>query len=49
MDRLSWYVAGESMEEILIQSGHVSIYEGDSKHVRVFFLLLFFSKIEEFF
>ncbi|PAV67982.1 hypothetical protein WR25_23350 [Diploscapter pachys] len=32
MDRLSWYVAGESMEEILIQSGHVSIYEGDSKH-----------------
>ena len=39
MDRLSWYVAGESMEEILIQSGHVSIYEGDSKHVRFYYIV----------
>jgi hypothetical protein len=31
MDRLSWYQAGESMEEILIQAGHVGIYDGDLK------------------
>ncbi|KAI6176882.1 Vacuolar protein-sorting-associated protein 36 [Aphelenchoides bicaudatus] len=31
MDRLSWYQQGESMEEILIQAGHVGIYDGDLK------------------
>uniref|UniRef100_A0A1I7STM1 Vacuolar protein-sorting-associated protein 36 n=1 Tax=Bursaphelenchus xylophilus TaxID=6326 RepID=A0A1I7STM1_BURXY len=31
MDRLSWYTPGESMEEILIQAGHVGIYDGDMK------------------
>ncbi|KAI6240162.1 Vacuolar protein-sorting-associated protein 36 [Aphelenchoides fujianensis] len=31
MDRLSWYQPGESMEEILCQSGHVGIFDGDLK------------------
>uniref|UniRef100_A0A914XZW7 Vacuolar protein-sorting-associated protein 36 n=1 Tax=Panagrolaimus superbus TaxID=310955 RepID=A0A914XZW7_9BILA len=31
MDRLSWYQAGESMEEILRQAAHVGIYDGDLK------------------
>lgn len=35
MDRLSWYQAGESMEEILIQSGNVGIFDGDLKQVCV--------------
>lgn len=33
MDRLSWYHPGESMEDILCQSGHVGIYDGDLKQV----------------
>lgn len=33
MDRLSWYQAGESMEEILRQAAHVGIYDGDLKQV----------------
>ncbi|KAI1715188.1 EAP30/Vps36 family domain-containing protein [Ditylenchus destructor] len=31
MDRLSWYQAGESMEDILCQAGSVGIYDGDLK------------------
>ncbi|EFO18378.2 vacuolar protein sorting 36 containing protein, variant [Loa loa] len=31
MDRLTWYQPGEYMEDIIIQSGHVSIYDGDVK------------------
>ncbi|KAH7697617.1 Vacuolar protein sorting 36 containing protein [Aphelenchoides avenae] len=31
MDRLSWYQPGESMEDILIQSGNVGIFDGDLK------------------
>lgn len=31
MDRLAWYQAGESMEEILVQAGQVGIYDGDLK------------------
>ncbi|VDK48202.1 unnamed protein product [Anisakis simplex] len=33
MDRLTWYQPGEYMEDIIIQSGHVGIYDGDLKHV----------------
>lgn len=33
MDRLSWYQAGETMEEILRQAAHVGIYDGDLKQV----------------
>lgn len=36
MDRLTWYQAGESMEDILCQAGNVGIYDGDLK--QVFFL-----------
>lgn len=31
MDRLAYYQPGESLEDILIQSGHVGIYDGDAK------------------
>ncbi|VDN89297.1 unnamed protein product [Brugia pahangi] len=31
MDRLTWYQPGEYMEDIIIQSGHVGIYDGDVK------------------
>uniref|UniRef100_A0A915CK01 Vacuolar protein-sorting-associated protein 36 n=1 Tax=Parascaris univalens TaxID=6257 RepID=A0A915CK01_PARUN len=31
MDRLTWYQPGEFMEDIIIQSGHVGIYDGDLK------------------
>uniref|UniRef100_A0A915DFQ6 Vacuolar protein-sorting-associated protein 36 n=1 Tax=Ditylenchus dipsaci TaxID=166011 RepID=A0A915DFQ6_9BILA len=31
MDRFSWYQAGETMEDILIQSGNVGLYDGDLK------------------
>jgi hypothetical protein len=40
MDRLSWYQTGESMEEILCQAGAVGIYDGDSKQVKFFKILL---------
>lgn len=36
MNRLTWYQPGEYMEDIIIQSGHVGIYDGDLK--QVFFL-----------
>uniref|UniRef100_A0A158R4Q5 Vacuolar protein-sorting-associated protein 36 n=1 Tax=Syphacia muris TaxID=451379 RepID=A0A158R4Q5_9BILA len=31
MDRLAYYQPGECLEDILIQSGHVGIFDGDSK------------------
>jgi len=31
MDRLSWYTAGESMEETLCQAGQVGIFDGEAK------------------
>ncbi|VDN02703.1 unnamed protein product [Thelazia callipaeda] len=31
MNRLTWYQPGEYMEDIIIQSGHVAIYDGDTK------------------
>ncbi|MCP9259417.1 Vacuolar protein-sorting-associated protein 36 [Dirofilaria immitis] len=31
MDRLTWYQPGEYVEDIIIQSGHVGIYDGDVK------------------
>ncbi|MFH4975199.1 hypothetical protein AB6A40_001908 [Gnathostoma spinigerum] len=31
MDRLAWYQPGDAMEDILIQSGNVAIFDGDSK------------------
>ncbi|VDK58042.1 unnamed protein product [Gongylonema pulchrum] len=42
MNRLTWYQPGEYMEDIIIQSGHVGIYDGDLKQV-LFFCILFFS------
>lgn len=39
MNRLTWYQPGESMEDIIVQSGHVGIFDGDLKQVRFFFYL----------
>lgn len=40
MDRLTWYQPGEYMEDIIIQSGHVGIYDGDLKQVFLFLSLM---------
>ena len=33
MDRLTWYTPGDSMEDILIQAGHVGIHDGEMRQV----------------